>query len=155
MKLIGVTDGKKIIASMSHHDYISLGKIMHDGGQPGTHCYAGYNRSSSEQIYFEVPQTFAELYTDYRLNLDKKDRSYGIWNIENVQVLNSQDFDDVSSFTYKVKQAIWGTRGVDGTDPLKYVHLVDCSTKHLEAILDINTIGESYRNIINFILKNR
>lgn len=53
-------------------------------------------------------------------------------------------------------QARWGTYGPNGTDPLKYVRLIDCSTDHLTNILRTqHQIEPSTRYIINEILKMR
>lgn len=153
MKLIGITNGVKVIASVSHHDYIIVDDIMHDGGQPGTSHYAGYNRHRGESIYFEVHQTFGELYTDYQYNYGKT-RSYGIWNIEDVKILEELE-EDMNSFEYQVSQAIWGTCGIDGDEPKKFVNLVDCSTDHLNAILETQKITYNYKQIIDHILNTR
>ena len=44
--------------------------------------------------------------------------------------------DDTEPF-YTVKdRLLWGTRGKDGKQPLKYVRLATCDVDHLQAILD-------------------
>lgn len=156
MKLIGTTDGHKVIASIGHHDYVAIGDIMHDGGQPGTQQYSGYNRFRGESIYFEVPQTYGELYTDYQFNSGVgKTRSYGIWNISDVKVLNPDEAEDINTFEYEVSQTFWGTRGINGDEPMNFVNLVDCNTNHLKAILDNQDINDNYKKIITHILTNR
>ena len=152
MNLIGMTDGVKVISSIDRHDYVAVGDIMHDGGQPGTHQYAGYNRFRGTSIFFEVSKTYGELYTDYQYNYGKhKTRSYGIWNIEDVIILDGIT-EDINSFEYEVSQAIWGTRGINGDESIKFVNLIDCSTEHLNVILHTQKITDNYKKIINHIL---
>jgi hypothetical protein len=156
MKLKGTTDGVMVVASIDRHDCVDIGQIMHDGGQPGTQQYSGYNRGRGRSIYFEVPQTFGELYTDYQTKFKKDDiRSYGIWNTKDVKVLDDIELGEINTFEYEVSQAIWGTCGVNQDDPLKYIHLVDCSTKHLRAIQDTQALTDNYKKIIAHILKFR
>jgi len=61
----------------------------------------------------------------------------------------------VSDFESAVKLAEWGTYGVDGKQPLKYVRLVDCSTDHLKKIIIQIGINSDYGKIITQILKDR
>ena len=35
----------------------------------------------------------------------------------------------------RMKKTLWGTYGLNGDQPLKWVRLIDCSTDHLQAIL--------------------
>lgn len=157
MKLSGMTDGTTVIASIAAHDYVSFKgvdiNIIHDGGQPGTNQYAGYNRCFGDPIYFEVPQTFGELYTDYQCFY--KNRKYGIWKIEDVKILKVDEFPIIESFDYLVEQSVWGTRGKNGDDPLKYVHLKDCETNHLTAILNTQKLDTKMIKIITHILNER
>lgn len=60
--------------------------------------------------------------------------------------------------------AMWGTYGKGGTEhcngtcpehPLRWKRLIDCDTEHLQAILGTQLINNSYRVIINSILKDR
>lgn len=132
MKLLGVTNGEYVLASMGHYDYRSEEGMMVDGGQPGTQNYAGYTRFNGKRVWFEVPQNFAELYYDY--NCCNKNRKYGLWKVEDVRILTEDEYPDTESFDYTVENAIWGTRGPNGDQPLKYVHLVDCDIDYLEAI---------------------
>jgi len=155
MKLLGVRNEKYLVASISHYDCNGIDDLMADGGQPGTVNYAGYNRLSGERVWFEVPQTFGELFTDYNI---KNKRKYGVWEIKDVKILDNQgDWPDTDSFEYKVKQTVWGTNGINGDQPTKYVHLVDCATDHLKAILQIceNRRNDDYVEIIKHILKGR
>ena len=70
MKLLGRTNGKRVVASISHYDCVSDGEgedyIMADGGAILANGYAGYTRGWGEVIWFEIPETFAELYSDYQ-----------------------------------------------------------------------------------------
>ena len=51
---------------------------------------------------------------------------------------------------------IWGTYGVDGDEPLKWVKLVDCTSEHLKAILEnCKGIGFLRRRVILTILGDR
>jgi len=87
----------------------------------------------------------------------------------NVEKLFLYENDTIESF---VNKKIWGTKGKDGNDPLKWVKLKDCEEDHLKNIRDylvktnvayidditiktINTIlVYRRRNKINNILKN-
>lgn len=154
MKLLGVKDDKYVIASMSHYDYIDIDDLMVDGGQPCTTAYAGYNRFRGEVCWFEVPQNFAELYYDY--NYCNKNRKYGIWNLEEVILLEKEDWPDTEDFQEKINNAIWGTNGKDGKDPFKYVLLKDCSIGHLQAILaNVSSISGETKKIIEHLIKER
>ncbi len=55
------------------------------------------------------------------------------------------------------KIARWGTFGPSGNEPLKWVKLIDCSTEHLEAILQTqpHILGTAYVDIIKSILADR
>lgn len=140
MKLLGVTNGKQVLASISHYDCRSFGElgdsIMQDGGAIGTSQYAGYSRRRGKSIWFEVPQNFAELYNDYRLS-HINPRKYGIWNIEDVKILSPEEYPDTSSFEWQANNQIWGTNGPNGDEPTKYVLLKDCSKDHLEKISEL------------------
>lgn len=138
MKLLGRSNGKKVIASISHYDCIGVDGMLVDGGILGTAQYAGYNRigGEGETIWFEVTQTYSELYNDYR---DKhlSPRKYGIWDIKDVKVLSPEEYPDTESFEWRAENAIWGTNGIDGTQRTKYVHLKDCPKEHLEKIVEL------------------
>jgi hypothetical protein len=137
MKLLGVTNGKQVLASVSHYDCRTFGEgedyIMHDGGALGTPNHAGYNRKWGKSIWFEVPQDMAELYNDYNQSLNSP-RKYGIWNLKDVKILSPEEFPDTESFEWKAENEIWGTNGPDGTLPTTYVLLKDCSKEHLQKI---------------------
>jgi hypothetical protein len=55
------------------------------------------------------------------------------------------------------QNAVWGTNGKSGNEPLRYVRLVDCSTEHLQAILltQKEHLYDSYAMIIRSILDDR
>jgi hypothetical protein len=55
------------------------------------------------------------------------------------------------------KVAVWGTHGKSGTEPLKYVRLIDCETSHLQAILktQITHMHPEYIEIVTAILNDR
>lgn len=152
MILHGITDGKEVVASMSHYDCRSANGLMMDGGQRHTLEYAGYNRwAGGKIIWFEVPQNFAELYSDY--NFNKGERKYGHWQLESVKVLPNEFLVNIQE--EQIKNAIWGTRGKNGLDKLKYVHLIDCESEHLENILESQRISDERRDIIQTILRRR
>ena len=151
MKLIGSTDGKKVIASMSSYDCVSCGELLRDGGQPATNMYAGYTRGYGKVVCFEVPQDFSELYYDY--NCNHKNRKYGIWNIEDVKILEKEDWPDFDSMEEKAENFIWGTRGEYGDQPIKYVLLKNCSLDHLKAIIKTQrSIHEETKKVIKYLI---
>ena len=157
MKLLGATNQKQVIASISHYDCVSAGEgadyIMCDGGQPHTNHYAGYSRGSGGTVWFEVPQTFAELYEDYQFN---KTRKYGIWNIKDVRILPKEEYPDVDSIEEKSEAFCWGTRGSLGKDELKYILLKGCSLDHLKNILkNVPHLHEGTREVIEYLIDKR
>lgn len=141
MKLLGVTNGKQILSSVAHYDCRIFGEgedyIMMDGGVQGLNDF-GYNRFSvtGEKIWFEVPQTYAELYNDWNNSLNSP-RKYGIWNLADVKILTSEEYPDVESFEWRAENAIWGTNGLDGKSPTTYVLLKDCEKSHLKKISEL------------------
>lgn len=158
MKLLGITNGEKIVASVARHDYISCDGLMADGGQLFIGNNTGYNRfSSGKIIWVEVSQNFAELYNDWRESCRGKKRKYGIWNKEEVKILSLEEHPDIQSFEWKAENAIWGTRGINGDQPLKYVMIKDCSIEHLENIRDfLGSHGENdLIKIIDFWLSQK
>jgi hypothetical protein len=151
MILSGFRNNKNVVASISHYDYREFEDIMADGGQPYTFDYAGYSRFRGTPCIFKVPQNYAELYHDYQFN--RKDREYGVWKLKDVEILPDDIELDIEEL--KFQNAIWGTRGKSGKEPLKYVHLVDCETDHLEEILKLKQVKSVYTIFINRILKER
>lgn len=136
MKLLGRASKNYCIASIAHYDYVFHDGMMADSGQPGTLQFGGYTRfgGEGETMWFEVKQNFAELYNDYNLSARQK-RKYGIWKRSEVRILPKEEWPDTNSFEYLAENAIWGTNGINGDQPTKYVHLKDCTLDHLENIL--------------------
>lgn len=160
MKLFGSTNGKQVVASMSRHDYVSVGegedRICQDGGQAHTNHYAGYTKGWGKRIVFEVPQTFAELFSDYQYNQGEKPRKYGIWDIEDVRILPKEEWPNVDSIEEKVENFVWGSNGPDGKEKLKYVLLKDCSLDHLKNIIkNVHSIHEGTKEVIEYLIKNK
>lgn len=67
------------------------------------------------------------------------------------------NLDDREPFFTIKHKLLWGTRGKDGRQPLKWVRLMDCSAEHLQAILDYPyTDGKQltplYKEVIKDIL---
>lgn len=154
MKLLGSTNGEKVIASISHYDYINLDGMMRDGGQPHTNHYAGYTRGGGgKTVWFEVPQTFAELFADYNCN---KNHKYGIWDIKDVRILEKEEFPDTDSIEEKSQNFIWGTNGINGNEKTKYVLLKDCSLEHLRAIIaHVRHISEETKTVIEYLIAQK
>lgn len=156
MKLLGVTNGKQVLASVAHYDCRSFGEgedyIMMDGGQNVGESF-GYNRFSvsGKKIMFEVPQNMAELYNDWNNSLDSP-RKYGIWPIEEVKVLLPEEYPDVESFEWQAENAIWGTNGLDGESPTTYVLLKDCEKSHLKKISKLleNRGNKELKTIVDY-----
>lgn len=157
MKLLGITNGKKVVASMSRYDYRFEDGMMADGGNPLTNYYGGYTRFSCgpefEVVWFEIPQTFAELYQDYAFNAQ---RLYGVWNIEDVRILEENEYPDTSSIEEKSKTFCWGNRGPLGDQPLKYVPICECSLEHLQNILkNVPSIHFETKQVIKYLIAQK
>jgi len=133
MKVIGAANNKWFIASAGWHDCVSFDGMMRDGGIPGTDQYAGYTRGSGKSCWAEIPITFADFYNDY---LSGGERKYGVWKIEDVRILSQDEIPNIESEEWILKNALWGTRGVNGEQPLKYIHLWDAEEDHLIKIRD-------------------
>jgi hypothetical protein len=150
MILHGRTNGKIIVASLSHHHYVSKDGLMMDGGQCLTNHYAGYSRYSmeGEPVWFEVPDTFEELYNAW--NTRKLD---GIWNVEDVRIIPKEEYDNIDIFQEKVNNFLWGTNGKNGDEPFRRVLLKNCSKDHLKAILEnVAHIQEETKEVIEYLL---
>ncbi len=133
MKLLAVTNGKKVVFSVGHYDCRAVDGLMADGGQPGCTDYAGYTRFSHKPIWIELPGVnFGTLFGDYQAG---KDRAYGIHDISEVRILPEDEIPDTESREWKIENTIWGTRGPKGDQPLKWILLKDADTDHLKAIL--------------------
>ncbi len=160
MKLLGVTNGKQVLASVAHYDCRTFGEgedyIMQDGGALGTPDHAGYNRKWGKSLWFEVPQNMAELYNDWNNSLNSP-RKYGIWNLADVKILTPEEYPDVESFEWRAENAIWGTNGPNGDQPTAYVLLKDCENLHLRRIADIcKTRGnEELRKIAEYWIEKK
>lgn len=71
-------------------------------------------------------------------------------------VINQNPIPATMPLEQAVKHAVWGTYGKCGTQPLRYVRLIDCSTEHLLAILRTQPhISSGVRFVINHILNSR
>lgn len=140
MKLLGYTNNKQVIASVARHDFNSFGEgedyILADGGQRNIGDSAGYNKFWGKSVWFEVPQTFAELYNDWNQSINSP-RRYGLWDINDVKVLTPEEYPDTESFEWRAENEIWGTNGLEGNQPTTYVLLKDCSKEHLEKISEL------------------
>lgn len=76
--------------------------------------------------------------------------SAGMNSIELLTLYDTSDEDEM------VSNLLWGTYGINGDQPLKYVRLIDCETTHLKAILtNCRYIPDYVRNVINIILEKR
>lgn len=157
MILLGITDGEDVVASIAHYDCRTYKDLMMDGGQPFVAKSTGYNRYSvvdgHRLIWFRVPQTYADLYYDYNCNRGK--RKYGIWKYSDVELLDEEYVHSLDIEEMRLQNAIWGTYGKDGKSDLKYVHLVDCDSDHLKAIVDLRHTSGEIVGYINEILKRR
>jgi hypothetical protein len=155
MILMGTANDTHVVASVDHYNYISKHGVMADGGQPHTLEYAGYSRhGGGRTIWFEVPQTFADLYADYYCNPVEK-RQYGCWELKDVRVLSEDEVSKMDFDVEKRKHSVWGTRGKDGKSPLKFVLLEECDSDHLVNILEHTHASPERRNIIKQILADR
>jgi len=134
MKLLGFHNNKQIVASITRYDYRTIGdgadRIVMDGGQD-LDGQGWYGQCWGKKIWFEAPQSYAELYNDWNLNNPRK---YGIWNLEDVKLLSPDEIPDTESFEWRAENEIWGTNGPDGTLTTTYVLLKDCSKDHLQKI---------------------
>lgn len=66
--------------------------------------------------------------------------------IEEYSLDINDDFDKICDML------LWGTRGEDGKQPLKFVRLADCSVEHLKAILKYRGEGGLYGRVIKSLL---
>lgn len=146
--LLGVANKRYFLASVAAHHYVVKGKLMADGGQPNTGGYAGYSRFSGNSVWAMVPETYAEVVTKYNAI-----KETGIWAMNQVKIL---DAPDTTTLAWVREHAIWGTRGKNGDQPLKYVRLDETESNHLEAILSTQKgISPRYKIIIEAILGER
>lgn len=137
MKLLAAKNNTHCVFSVGHHDYRSFENLMADGGQPDLHDYGRYNRFSGKVCWIDLPEvSFGELYNDYQQNgpHSSTPRKYGIHKLSEVRILEESEYPDTKSFEWQRDNAIWGTRGKNGDEPLRYVNLVNCDTEHLKNI---------------------
>jgi hypothetical protein len=154
MKLLGRKNEKFVVASIAHYDCRFSDDLMMDGGQPHCSDYSGYNRfgGKGDRVWFEVPQNFADLYNDYQFNSTRSGvlRKYGVWKVEDVRIINDDEIPDLGSDEVIFENIVWGTRGKDGKQPLKYVLLKDCDKEHLKAILENQNVGETMEKALKY-----
>ena len=149
MKLLGFHNDTQVVASIARYDYNFIKGAFADGGQPHTNC------SSGTRIWFEVPQSFAELYNDY--NQLEEPRKYGIWNLSDVRVLPKKEWPK-GTFKEKAENFIWGTNGPNGDLPTTYILLKDCSLEHLEnilALLKTRPFTEETQKFVKYWIKQK
>lgn len=56
------------------------------------------------------------------------------------------------------QRLLWGTRGKNGNEPLKYLPLIELETSHLEALIEYNLeypINPLHLSVIESILEDR
>jgi len=147
--LLGVINARYFIASVSAHHYISKGKLIADGGQPNTPGYAGYTRFNGTEVWARVPETYAELVTNYQTR-----KQTGIWNKAAVEIQEVEP--DTTTAEWVREHTIWGTYGKNGDQPLKYIRLDEAESDHLEAILETQKgISPTTKALITTILLER
>lgn len=108
-------------------------------------------KSDHVHDYVSIPVgngwTFIDGGTEYRrtsMNFSKLE------GFEEWSLYESSPYDQVK------KRLLWGTYGISGKDPLRWVPLCHCSNDHLNAILNTQShISPLYRTIINEILRDR
>lgn len=160
MKVQGIlyTDKNKkqeILISRSRHDfhYSTDGKVYVDGGRD--YLKFGGDVKNCRPIWIDyIGVTHADLYNDWNSRKDK----LGIikYPSKKIKILEQKDYPDIESFDWKKESLIWGTYGKNGDEPLKYIHLVDAETDHLQTILNTqkHIYGET-KQIIQSILEDR
>jgi hypothetical protein len=150
MKLLGLTDGKKVIASLSNHHCVTCNDMMMDGGQVHTNSYSSYNRFSTNgtMVWFEVEQEFDVLW-----DMWNRGEFDGIWDASEVKLLKKAP---KITTAFCAENYIWGTRGVDGDQRLKWVLLKNCTKDHLQNILkSVSNIAENTTKIIKYLIKKK
>jgi len=107
MKLLGRINKETgyVMASIAHHDFRDEYGMMVDGGQPHCQDYAGYTRFNGKTEWFEVPQSFNELFDDYQTNTGK--RKYGVWELKDVRILSEKEYPDVDSDEVLFENMCW------------------------------------------------
>jgi hypothetical protein len=152
MILLGIKNDTHIVASISRYDYITHDDLMMDGGQPTTLNYTGYYKfSGGNPAWFRIPQRYSEIHADYSNN---KDRKYGVWKIEDVEILPGTLSEDLLE-EQKIENALWGTYDKKSPNNVRYVHLVDCDDDHLRNIIELTYVSNRLKDVIYKILENR
>jgi hypothetical protein len=99
---------------------------------------------------------------DYKTHLDANGKTYMIdGGLDYVRC--SAHGDEIHHCVWddepfdKVRKAVeWGTYGINGDQPLKWVKLCDMETAHINAVLKVcNLIGESYARAFRLELEQR
>lgn len=71
------------------------------------------------------------------------------------QIIDLSVYDDSPKQVIK-ERLLWGTYGKEGKDQFKWVKLIDCTTEHLQGILNnVSNIKPFHRDIIQEILNDR
>ena len=151
MKIRGIIAENKFLFSRAQHDFRSYKDYSVDGGF--LYLRYLYKDKIPQVVYVELKNvTSAELYNDWNYKIDK----YGIHDLQQVTILESNEYPNIDSFEYRKENAIWGTYGKDGKSKLKYINLISAETDHLNAILNTQKLLSPHtREIINSILKDR
>ena len=115
------------LKSRHRHDYVS--EVLPDGTNiflDGGDLYSdgGYYTRSNKEIPFQTEDYSVESYF-----LDEKD-----------------------SFEKIAKHLLWGTRGKDGKEPLRYIPLAECEKSHLEAIISQCDPSPLHKAVIVYLL---
>lgn len=150
MKLEAIRNDTHVIFSVCDHDYVSVGEddqsIMLDGGSILYPNFAGYTRyrfakNWPKKVLIELPDVkYSDLYNDWNQSL-KNPRKYGIHKVEDVHIYSEKEYNDFidsrvwETLEWKAQHAIWGTNGINGDQPTKYINLIDATGNHLTNIL--------------------
>ena len=127
---IMVKDTGEILLSTHRHDYrtIEVGpdKIhcMVDGGRAYIRRGWGHSKREQELIEKEGPEAFYKNEPPNAATCDLASL------IEDISLSNESTAEDVA------KYLCWGTRDINGDQPLKYIFIKDCTQDHLDALLE-------------------
>ncbi len=157
MKLLGIIVNDKFYFSCSRHDCNGEDGAICDGGQPGCTGYAGYTRFSIPALYAELPNVnFADIFNDYHERIfSKHKRKYGCHKLSDITILPVSEYPNTDSIEWQIENTVWGTNGINGDKPTRYIHLKDAATSHLQAILDNvpHASNQTKEIIINILIK--
>jgi hypothetical protein len=70
-------------------------------------------------------------------------------NVENLIIYHTDDLNTLK------KNLLWGTYGIDGLQPLKFIKLISADTDHLKNILKLRNLTYDYLKIIESILEDK